>query len=142
MMKNRPVQKTPTADSEGQGGFSLIEILVAAVVVGLLATSAFYFLNTQNGMSRAGNDLMKGVNLGKLKMDSLKVASYDELAGGSDTVMARYIRSWHVTVVRDEAGVPTGRKQIEMNVIWPLTADHTVTLATLKSDDNYKEATP
>lgn len=142
MMNNPAKPLEPPANPECQAGFSLIEILVAAVVVGILATSAFYFLNTQNGMSRAGNDLMKGVNLGKLKMDSLKVASYDELAGGSDTVMSRYIRSWHVTVVRDEAGVPTGRKQIDMNVIWPLTADHTVTLATLKSDDTYKEATP
>lgn len=127
---------------QGQRGFSLIEILVAAIVVALLATSAFYFLNSQNGMSRAGTDLMKGVNLGKLKMDSLKVTPYAELAAGSDTVMARYIRSWHVTVMRDGAGMPTGRKQIDMNVIWPLTAEHTVTLATLKSDDTYKEATP
>lgn len=142
MMKVLPARNPPPSDPESQGGFSLIEILVAAVVVGLLATSAFYFLNTQNGMSRAGNDLMKGVNLGKLKMDSLKVATYAELAAGSDTVMSRYIRSWNVTVVRDGAGVPTGRKQIEMNVMWPLTADHTVTLATLKCDDTYKEATP
>jgi prepilin-type N-terminal cleavage/methylation domain-containing protein len=127
---------------QGQRGFSLIEILVGAIVVALLATSAFYFLNSQNGMSQAGNDLIKGVNLGKLKMDSLKVTPYDELSAGSDTVMARYIRSWRVTVMRDGAGIPTGRKKIEINVIWPLTADHTVTMATLKSDDLYKEATP
>jgi prepilin-type N-terminal cleavage/methylation domain-containing protein len=142
MSRSVPAPDSLPGRMEGQRGFSLIEILVAAIVVALLATSAFYFLNSQNGMSRAGNDLMKGVNLGKLKMDSLKVASYDELAGGSDTVASRYIRSWHVTVMRDGAGIPTGRKQIEMNVIWPLTADHTVTLATLKSDDTYKEATP
>lgn len=141
----RPTGSVPydsSCPAESQQGFSLIEILVAAVVVAILATSAFYFLNSQNGMSRAGNDLMKSVNLGKLKMDSLKVTAYADLASGSDTVTARYIRSWNVTVMRDGAGLPTGRKKIEMNVIWPLTAEHTVTLATLVSDDLYKEPTP
>lgn len=142
MMKAHAIPKTRPGNAESQGGFSLIEILVAALVMGLLATSAFYFLNSQNAMSQSGNDLMKGVNLGKLKMDSLKVVPYDELAGGSDIVMARYIRSWHVSVIRDGGGLPTGRKQIEMTVMWPLTAEHNVTLATLKSDDNYKEPTP
>ncbi|MDB5051489.1 MAG: hypothetical protein JWO30_4560 [Fibrobacteres bacterium] len=126
----------------GQRGFSLIEILVSAVVTAVLATSAFYFLTAQNGMGNAGNDLMKSVNLGKLKMDSLKVSSYDELASGSDTVSERYIRAWHITVMRNDDGTPNGRKKIDMNVIWPLTADHTVTLATLKSDDTFREGTP
>ncbi|HKP97600.1 MAG TPA: prepilin-type N-terminal cleavage/methylation domain-containing protein [Fibrobacteria bacterium] len=125
-----------------QRGFSLIEILVSAVVTAVLATSAFYFLSAQNGMGTAGNDLMKGINLGKLKMDSLKVATYGELVSGSDTVSERYIRAWHVTVMRDGMGVPNGRKKIDMNVIWPLTADHSVTLATLKADDSYREGTP
>ena len=142
MSKRIPRSHTGHAEGFGQGGFSLIEVLVASLVVAILATSAFYFLSSQNGMGRNGNDLMKGVNLGKLKLDSLKVASYAELAAGSDTVTGRYIRSWNISVVRDGAGLPNGRKMIEMNVMWPLTVDHTVTLATLKSDDSYKETTP
>jgi prepilin-type N-terminal cleavage/methylation domain-containing protein len=129
-------------NSKSEAGFSLIEVLVAAMVVAVLATSAFYFLSSQNSMGQNSNDLMKGVNLGKLKLDSLKVAAYAELTAGSDTVAGRYIRSWHVSVVRDGAGIPNGRKMIEINVLWPLTAAQSVTLATLKSDDVYKEGTP
>ncbi len=127
---------------ERQAGFSLIEILVSAVVLSILSTSPFYFLSSQNGMGVAGNDSMKGLNLGKLKMDSLKVSGYDDLVSGSDTVTERYIRTWHVTIIRDGGGVPTGRKKIDMNVLWPLTAENSVSLATLKSDDKYKEETP
>ena len=125
-----------------QAGFSLIEILVSAVVIGILATAAFYFLSAQNGMGAAGNDSIKGLNLGKLKLDSLKVTAYDELVSGSDTVNERYIRAWHVTIQRDGLGVPDGRKKIDIDVLWPLTGLHTVSLVTLKSDDRYKEETP
>jgi prepilin-type N-terminal cleavage/methylation domain-containing protein len=137
-----PVHGTAWNGNASQAGFSLIEILVSAVVCAILATAAFYFLSSQNGMGVAGNDLMKGVNLGKLKMDSLKVAAYEDLASGSDTVSERYIRAWHVTILRDGGGAETGRKKIDISVIWPLTADHTVTMATLKSDDKYKEESP
>jgi prepilin-type N-terminal cleavage/methylation domain-containing protein len=125
-----------------QAGFSLIEIMVAAVVTMVLGTVAFYFLSSQNGMSANGNDMVRGVSLGKLKMDSLKVVSYDGLTSGSDTVEERYIRAWHVTVMRDGAGLPNGRKKIDLSVRWPLTALNGVSLATLKSDDHYKEETP
>lgn len=131
----------PTGTS-GQAGFSLIEILVSAVVTLLLATSAFYFLHSQNGVGTQGNDLMKGVNLGKLKLDSLKVSAYEDLTSGSDTVSERYIRAWHVSPVNDSLGLPTGRKEIGITIQWPLTAVHSVTLATLKSDDHYKEEAP
>ncbi|MEO6095057.1 MAG: prepilin-type N-terminal cleavage/methylation domain-containing protein [Fibrobacteria bacterium] len=130
------------AGAEGEAGFSLIEVMVAATVVAILATAAFYFLSSQNSMGQKGNDLMRGVNLGKLKLDSLKVTSYTNLTAGSDTVNGMYIRSWHVSVVRDGAGIPNGRKMIDINVMWPLNAAKSVTLATLKSDDLYKEAIP
>jgi prepilin-type N-terminal cleavage/methylation domain-containing protein len=137
--ENGPMGGVPAGP---QSGVSLIEILVSAVVVAILATAAFYFLSTQNGAGTAGTDSMKGLNLGKLKMDSLKVSAYDDLVSGSDTVTERYIRAWHVTILRDAGGIPTGRKKIDMTVIWPLTAEHNVSLATLKSDDRYKEESP
>jgi len=125
-----------------QAGFSLIEILVSAAVTGVVATSAFYFLSSQNTMGARGNDLMRGVNLGKLKMDSLKVVAYDSLSAGTDTVTDRYVRSWHIGVMRDGAGVPNGRKTIELTVFWPLTGEQMVSFASLKSDDKFKESSP
>ena len=125
-----------------QAGFSMIEILVSAVIVGVVGTSAFYFLSTQNSMGTHGSDMMKGVNLGKLKMDSLKVVGYENLSSGTDTVSERYIRSWHIGVVRDALGHPNGRKSIELNVYWPLTGEQSVSFSSIKGDDKYKEGGP
>ena len=116
----------------GQSGFSLMEVLVASVVTGILAVSAFYFLSAQNKMGLKSNDMLKSVNLGKLKLDSLRVSDWDSLEAGSDTVSERYIRSWNVS----QSG---GVKKIELTVYWPLTADHSVGLASLLSDYRYKE---
>lgn len=131
--------KTAPDPMNRQRGFSLIEILVTAVVSGILGVSVFYFLSSQNGIGLQSNDVVKGTNLGKLKMDSLKVATYVELASGSDTVAERYIRSWHVTPLLGVDGLPSGRKEVDLTIMWPLTADHTVSFASLKSDDKYKE---
>jgi hypothetical protein len=120
----------------------MIEILVSAAVTGVVATSAFYFLSSQNSFGNRGNDLMRGVNLGKLTMDSLKVVAYDSLSAGSDTVVERYVRAWRIGVLRDAAGNPNGRKSIELSVFWPLTGEQMISFSSLKSDDKYKEAMP
>lgn len=138
--------KMPTAGYAGirrsQSGFSLIEVIVSAMVTGVVAVSAFYFLTSQNSAGVKGSDLMKGVNLGKLKMDSLKVVAFSDLSSGSDTVSERYIRAWHVGVVRDGVGNPNGRKSIELTVFWPLTGEQNVAFTSLKSDDKFKEEGP
>jgi prepilin-type N-terminal cleavage/methylation domain-containing protein len=123
----------------GESGFTLIEVMVSMVVLGGLACSAFYILSSQSGMGSRSNDMLKGVNLGKLAMDSLKVAAYDHLEAGSDTVGDRYIRSWRVTLSTDGHGVPNGRKRIDLTVHWPLTAEHSVAFASVKSDGRFKE---
>ena len=126
----------------GQSGFSMIEVLVSAIIVAVVATSAFYFLSSQNSAGTKGSDMMKGLNAGKLKMDSLKVISYDALASGSDTISERYVRTWYVSVIRDNFGQPIGQKSIDVAVHWPLTGDQTVSFSSVKSDDKYKEDVP
>lgn len=132
----------PHAKAEGrtgQNGFSLVEVMVSMVVMGGLACSVFYFLTSQNGIGTRSNDMLKSVNLGKLAMDSLKVTPYDSLVAGCDTVVDRYIRSWHITRTTDGAGVPNGRKQIELIVHWPLTGEHNLSFASIMSDERFKE---
>ena len=124
----------------GQAGFSLIEILIALTVFAILTTSVFYFLSSQNGMGKRSADMVTGLNLGKLKMDSLKVAGYADLVSGSDTVSQKYIRSWRVSLMTDAGGVPMGRKKIETLVLWPLSADHNLAFTSLVCDEKYKEA--
>lgn len=129
----------PKVSAGSQAGFSLIEALVAAMVGGLLTVSACYFLSAQNGMGLRSADMLKGLNFGKHKMDSLKVSDYDSLAAGSDTLGDRYIRAWRVTRLTDAGGAPTGLKKIELSVYWPLTAEHTVAFTSLLGDKKFKE---
>jgi prepilin-type N-terminal cleavage/methylation domain-containing protein len=142
IQKNAPAGDPITPRGRRQAGFSMIEILVSAVVTGVVATSAFYFLSSQNRMGAKGNDLMHGVNLAKLKMDSLKVATYDELSAGSDTISLRFVRAWRVGLLRDGAGNATGRKRIDLTIFWPLTGEQMVSFSSIKSDDKFKEAAP
>lgn len=122
-----------------QGGFTLLEILVSIMVFGLLTTSVFYFLSQQNSMSTRANDAQQSLNLAKLAIDSLKITPYDSLRAGMDTVAERYIRSWHISVVNDNQGHPTGNKQVDLTVHWPIGGTHSVSLATLVSDERFRE---
>lgn len=129
--------------SNPQNGFTLIEILVTMVVAGILSVSVFYFLSSQNKFGVKSNDVIKSTSLGKFKMDSLKVTAYDELTAGSDTVAEKFIRSWHITPLHDpNTGLLNGRKQLDLAVLWPLTAEHSMTFVSLKCDDKYKEKIP
>lgn len=122
-----------------QGGFSLVEVLVSMMMLGMLSVSVFYFLNSQNSMGTRSGDMLKGLNLGKLAMDSLKVSDYEALEAGSDTVVDRYIRAWRITLGTDGAGAPNGRKVIDLTVHWPLTAEHSLTFTSILSDGRFKE---
>lgn len=127
------------ARTDRQSGFSLVEILVSMVVMSCLAGAVFYFLKSQNNLGVRSNDVLKATNVGKLVMDSLKVTAYEDLEAGSDTLVSRYIRAWRITNGTDEAGVPNGRKKIELTVYWPLTALNSMTFTSLLSDGRFKE---
>jgi prepilin-type N-terminal cleavage/methylation domain-containing protein len=122
-----------------QRGFSLVEVIVSMMVLGMLSVSVFYFLTSQNSLGARSGDLLKGLNLGKLAMDSLKVSDYGTLEAGSDTVVARYIRSWRITRGTDAEGRSTGRKTISLTVHWPLTAENNLTFTSILSDSRFKE---
>ncbi len=124
-----------------EAGFTLLEILVAIMVFGLLTTSVFYFLGQQNSMSTKAADSEKSLTLAKLVLDSLKVTPYDSLVSGGDTVNERYLRSWYVSVNRDEANIPTGSRQVDVTISWPLNGTSTLSMATLVSDERFKDTT-
>ncbi len=128
---NRQSQKI-----RGQRGYSLIEILAAMVTMGIMSSSVYYLLSFQNRYSANSADELRATNLGKIQIDSLKVVDYADLVAGSDTVQDKFILSWTVTL---QTGTSSGTKKINLNVIWPLTAENTLTFTSLKSDDIYKE---
>ena len=120
----------------GQRGYSLIEILAAMVTMGIMASSVYYLLSFQNRLSANSADELRAANLGKIQIDSLKVVDYAALVAGSDTLQDKFILSWTVSL---QTGTSSGTKKINLTVLWPLTAENTLTFTSLKSDDIYKE---
>ena len=120
----------------GQRGYSLIEILAAMVTMGIMASSVYYLLSFQNRLSANSADELRAANLGKIQIDSLKVVDYAALVAGSDTIQDKFILSWTVSL---QTGTSSGTKKINLTVLWPLTAENTLTFTSLKSDDIYKE---
>lgn len=116
-----------------QQGFGLLEIIVSVVVMGLVGSTTFYFLHSQDENSGLGTDISKGMFVGKRKLDSLRVVQYGAIATGCDTVNSRYIRRWYVAT-----DLVTDRKSVELLISWPLSAKHTLTFNTIVGDDQYK----
>lgn len=117
----------------GQGGFGLLEVIISVIILGLVASATFYFINSQGKASSIGTDLSKGMFLGKRKLDSLRIIQYGYVSTGSDTVNNRYMRRWYVST-----DLITDRKSVELLVSWPLSAKHTITFNTVIGDDQYK----
>jgi prepilin-type N-terminal cleavage/methylation domain-containing protein len=119
--------------ASAQSGFGLIEIVISIVILGLVGSTTFYFLHSQDKNSGLGTDISKGMFVAKRKLDSLRVNRYGSLATGSDTVSNRYIRQWFVST-----DLVSDRKTIQLQVSWPLSAKHTITFNTIVGDDQYK----
>ena len=119
--------------ASAQAGFGLLEILISIVLLGLVGSSTFYFLHSQDANAGLGTDISKGMFVGKRKLDSLRVVSYGSVSAGCDTVNNRFIRRWYVAT--DLIG---DRKSVQLLVSWPLSATHTLTFNTIVGDDQYK----
>jgi prepilin-type N-terminal cleavage/methylation domain-containing protein len=116
-----------------QAGFGLIEIVISIVILGLVGSTTFYFLHSQDRNEGLGTDISKGMFVAKRKLDSLRVNSYGSLNTGCDTVNNRYIRRWYVST-----DLIADRKTVQLLVSWPLSAQHTITFNTIVGDDQYK----
>jgi len=116
-----------------ESGFGLLEIMISIVLLGLVGSTTFYFLHSQESNTNLGTDLSKGMFVGKRKLDSLRVIRYGLVQAGSDTVNNRFIRRWYITTDLD-----TDRKRVDLLVSWPLSASHTITFNTVVGDDQYK----
>jgi prepilin-type N-terminal cleavage/methylation domain-containing protein len=121
------------APRAGQAGFGLLEIMISVVILGLVGSTTFNFLHSQNQNTGLGTDISKGMFVGKRKLDSLRVVRYGMVATGCDTVSNRYIRRWYVST-----DLITDRKTVELLVSWPLSAQHTISFNTIVGDDQYK----
>lgn len=121
------------ARREAQAGFGLMEIVISIVLLGLVGSTTYYFLRTQDSSAMLGTDISKGMFVGKRKLDSLRVVPYGAVAAGCDTVNARFIRRWYIST-----DLVADRKSVELLVSWPLSAKHTISFNTMVGDDQYK----
>jgi hypothetical protein len=118
-----------------RAGIGVPDLVIAAALLGLVASFAFYLLRERTAGSDVGVAQGMGIALGKRKLDSLRMMGYGAVAAGCDTVDRHYIRRWYVTT--DPA---QDRKSVELLVSWPLSAKHTISFGTLIGDDRYKAA--
>lgn len=123
----------PLPRPHAQAGFGLLEIVISIVILGLVASTTFYFLRSQDANTGLGTDLSKGMFVGKRKLDSLRVVRYGNVESGCDTVSNRFIRRWYVAT-----DLITDRKSVALLVSWPLSAKHSITFNTIVGDDQYK----
>lgn len=107
--------------------------MVSIVLLGLVGSSTYYFLRSQESNSALGTDISKGMFVGKRKLDSLRVISYGSVSAGCDTVNNRFIRRWYIAT-----DLVADRKSVELLVSWPLSAKHTISFNTMVGDDQYK----
>lgn len=130
-------QRIPAADRTARnGGASLIEVLIAFVVLALGITSIVSFQGTLAQHSDLSKARTEASNLGTAKLEELRnyrtLAAFDSITSGSDTVTGAnhtYTRAWTVTTTSTQ-------KTIVLQVTWPdkggsVTNGTTVTLNTV-----------
>ncbi len=123
----------------GVKGLTLIEVVVATAVFGLVVfvLTAFYFTASSQGL--VGRGVTTGTLLAQQRLEWLRSRTYTSLVNGTTTETldelgtadpaGRYTRT---TVVTKPAPAGAGLTQIDVTVTWlEGTATRTVTLTTL-----------
>lgn len=118
-------------------GSSVVEIMVALIILGIGLTSAMRVLPESSAKTTRSRNKTTAVNIAQEKIEDLMgrpFADADLAAGNHDDpdnpIRGRYSRSW---VVSDNTPV-SGMKMISVSVTFPTSgADSVATLRTLKS---------
>jgi Tfp pilus assembly protein PilV len=126
----------------GAAGLSLIEVVVATAVFGIVVfvVTAFYFTAASQGA--VGRGVTTGTLLAQQKLETLRTRSYAALSSGTTTETidelgavdpaGRYTR---MTVVTKPAPAGARLAQVDVTVSWTEgAATRSVTLSTLLGD--------
>jgi len=144
---NRPCPTIPSASASPESGLSLIEVLVAFVVLALASLGLF----TLGTMSTSGNtrnaDRVAATALASSKLEDLLASGYDSLSAGSYTDSGNpmtagggsggiFSRSWTVASTTI-SGISTPAKTIRVTVSWTGGGSTTMTTMLVKPSDAF-----
>jgi len=97
-----------------QHGFTLVEVLVAMAIFGILATGLTSLMITMVLANDQARCITEATTLGENKLEELRNMDRESIASGFDSVPPGYHRSWTVSEDVPRPGV----KEIRMNVTW------------------------
>lgn len=97
------------------GGFSLVEVLIAAAILGVVLLAIAGLFSTGYSNVGAAGRRTKAVELAKQKLEELRDGTFPPSTVGSpETVEGIYTRSWTVAV----AGAPSQVATVRVTVAW------------------------
>jgi prepilin-type N-terminal cleavage/methylation domain-containing protein len=132
-----PTQPQDCVSRRGERGVSLIEIMVALIILGIAITMAMRTLPESNTVTTRARNVTKATNLVQQKLEQLRSLPYQDplLSNGAHTdpgnpIDSHFTRTW---TVQDDYPY-TGMKRVNVTVTFPTaSADSSVTISSIMS---------
>jgi len=124
-----PLGKGDTGGFSGEKGFTLIEVLIAMLILAIGLLSLATLATTVINGNAFSNKMTTATTRAQDKMEQLKNSSYASLSsGGPETIQSIYTRQWTVTNDSPAANM----KKIQVKVTWSWQgSNHDVVLNTI-----------
>jgi type IV pilus modification protein PilV len=106
-----------------QKGFSLIEVLIALVILSIALLGLAGLMVTTTKSNSYGNQMTEAVTFGQDKLEELRITRRDLIVSGNDEVQGStgfpYSRSWTISTLPNPTPPPTDlQKAITLTVSW------------------------
>lgn len=110
-------------DSKKQKGFSLIEVLIALVILSIALLGLAGLMVTTTKSNSYGNQMTEAVTFGQDKLEELRITRRDLIVSDNDEVQGStgvpYRRSWTISTLPNPTPPPTDlQKAITLTVSW------------------------
>jgi type IV pilus assembly protein PilV len=109
--------------SKKQKGFSLIEVLIALVILSIALLGLAGLMVTTTKSNSYGNQMTEAVTFGQDKLEELRITRRDLIVSDNDEVQGStgfpYRRSWTISTLPNPTPPPTDlQKAITLTVSW------------------------
>ena len=109
--------------SKKQKGFSLLEVLIALVILSIALLGLAGLMVTTTKSNSYGNHMTEAATFGQDKLEELRITKRDLIVSGNDVVQGAtgvpYRRSWTISTLPNPIPPPTDlQKAINLTVSW------------------------